>query len=170
MIAPNLVKKWFACCFLLIPCLGCAYYSTSATGSGGTRSVAVPLLDNESLEAGIHQALTDSLIREFVSDGTLRVVEEDRADAVVQGVVLEVKEEPFTYGQPGAEQYRISVFVKMAFYDARQKQTLWEMERARGYGIYDATRQRDLARTEGIGAALQMLAKDIVDRAQVGGW
>ena len=170
MIAPNLVKKWFACCFLLIPCLGCAYYSTSATGSGGTRSVAVPLLDNESLEAGIHRALTDSLIREFVSDGALRVVEEDRADAVVQGVVLEVKEEPFTYGQPGAEQYRISVFVKMVFYDARQKQTLWEMERARGYGIYDATRQRDLARTEGIGAALQMLAKDIVDRAQVGGW
>ena len=98
------------------------------------------------------------------------LVEEDRADAVLQGSVLEIKEEPFTYGQTSAEQYRISVFVKMVFYDARQKQTLWEMDRMRGYGIYDATRQRDLARSEGIGDALQMLAKDVVDRMQVGGW
>ena len=166
----QLLNKWSACCLLLIACLSCAHYSTSATGSGGIRSVAVPLLDNESLEAGIHQALTDSLIRGFVSDGALRVVEEDRADAVLQGAVLEIKEEPFTYGQTNAEQYQISVFVKMVFYDARQKQTLWEMDRMRGYGIYDATRQRDLARAEGIGDALQMLAKDVVDRTQVGGW
>ena len=93
-------KKWSACCLLLIMYLplSCAYYSTSATGSGGIRSVAVPLLDNESLEAGIHQALTDSLIQGFVSDAALRVVEEDQADAVLQGTVLEIKEEPFTYG------------------------------------------------------------------------
>ena len=166
-------KKWSACCLLLIMYLplSCAYYSTSATGSGGIRSVAVPLLDNESLEAGIHQALTDSLIQGFVSDGALRVVEEDQADAVLQGTVLEIKEEPFTYGgQASAEQYQISVFVKMAFYDAREKQTLWELDRMRGYGIYDAATQRDLARTQGIGDALRMLSKDVVDRTQVGGW
>ena len=166
-------QKWSAYCLLLIMYLplSCAYYSTSATGSGGIRSVAVPLLDNESLEAGIQQALTDSLIQGFVSDGALRVVEEDQADAVLQGTVLEIKEEPFTYGgQTGAEQYQISVFVKMAFYDAREKQTLWEMDRMRGYGIYDAASQRDLARTKGLGDALRMLSKDVVDRTQVGGW
>ncbi len=170
MSAPN---KWSAYCLLLIMYLplSCAYYSTSATGSGGIRSVAVPLLENESLEAGIHQALTDSLIQGFVSDAALRVVEEDQADAVLQGTVLEIKEEPFTYGgQPGAEQYQISVFVKMAFYDTREKQTLWEIDRMRGYGIYDAASQRDLARTKGIGDALHMLTKDVVDRTQVGGW
>ena len=160
--------------FLIAFCLlslGCAHYSTSATGSGGIRSVAVPLLENESLEAGIHQALTDSLIQGFVSDGALRVVESGRADAVVQGTVLEIKEEPFTYGgQTGAEQYQISVFVKVVFYDARQKQAVWENERMRGYGIYDATTRRDQARTEGLGAALRMLSKDVVDRTQVGGW
>jgi hypothetical protein len=160
--------------FLVASCLlilGCAHYSTSATGSGGIRSVAVPLLENESLEAGIHQALTDSLIQSFVSDGALRVVGAGQADAVVQGTVLEIKEEPFTYGgQTGAEQYQISVFVKIVFYDARQKQAVWENERMRGYGIYDATTQRDQARNEGLGAALRMLSQDVVDRTQVGGW
>jgi len=133
--------------------------------------VAVPLLENESLEAGIHQALTDSLIQGFVADGALRVVEEDQADAILQGIVLEIKEDPFTYGgQSGAQQYRISVFVKVVFYDARQKQAVWEMERMRGYGIYDASLQRNEERAKGLGAALRMLSRDVVDRTQVGGW
>jgi len=45
-------------------------------------------------------------------------------------------------GQASAEQYQISVYVKMAFYDTREKQTLWEIDRMRGYGIYDAASQR----------------------------
>ncbi|MDP6037670.1 MAG: hypothetical protein QGG64_03900, partial [Candidatus Latescibacteria bacterium] len=90
-------------------------------------------------------------------------------DAVLQGTVLEVVEEPFTYGDQ-ADQYQISVFVKVVFYDARQKQAIWEIARMRGYGIYNAALQRDLARAEGVGDALRMLSKDVVDRTQVGGW
>jgi len=156
----------FALCLLFS---GCAYYSTSATGGAGIRTIAVPLLENESLEAGIHQALTDSLIQGFVVGGAMRVVREDQADAVVQGTVLEVREDPFTYGDR-ADQYQISVFVKLSFYDARQKQMIWEVERMRGYGIYDASAQREQARQQGLGAALHMVAQDVVDRTQVGGW
>lgn len=160
------ITLFFALCLLFS---GCAYYSTSATGGAGIRTVAVPLLENESLEAGIHQALTDSLIQGFVVGGAMRVVREDQADAVVQGTVLEVREDPFTYGDR-ADQYQISVFVKMAFYDTRQKQVIWETERMRGYGIYDASTQRDHARQQGLGDALRMVAQDVVDRTQVGGW
>jgi len=83
--------------------------------------------------------------------------------------VLEVREEPFTYGNQ-ADQYQISVFVKMTFYDPNNKQTIWEEARLRGYGIYDASADREHARQEGLGAALQMLTQDVVDRTQVGGW
>ena len=58
----------------------------------------------------------------------------------------------------------------MVFYDARQKQAVWEMERMRGYGIYDASLQRNEERAKGLGAALRMLSRDVVDRTQVGGW
>lgn len=153
-------------CFVLS---GCAYYSTSATGSGGIRTVAVPLLENESLEANIHQALTDSLTQGFVNDGALRVVDEDLADAILQGTVVEVVEDPFTYGDQ-ADQFQISVFVNVVFYDTREKKALWEMERMRGYGIYSAGGARENNRQAGINVALQMLARDVVDRTQVGGW
>lgn len=156
-------------CLLFLPLLSCAYYSTSATGSGGMRTVAIPLLENESLEANIHQALTDSLIQGFVTDGALRVVDEDLADAVLQGTIVEVKEDPFTYGER-ADQYQIAIFVKIVFYDTREKKAIWEAERMRGYGIYSASGVRESNRQEGLNAAMQMLTRDVVDRTQVGGW
>jgi hypothetical protein len=131
--------------------------------------VAIPLFENESLEPEIHQALTDSLIDAFVRDGVLRVVDEDRADVVLRGRIVEVKEEPFTY-QDAAEQYQISVFVDVTCYNQEKKTTLWEENRLRGYGNYDADELREEARTKGLGDAFRILTKDIVDRTQVGGW
>ncbi len=158
-----------AALFSVLLLWGCAYYSTSATGGGGIRSVAIPLLANTSLEAGIQQTLTDSLIEAFVADGALRVVDEDQADIILRGTVLEVREEPFTYGDQ-ADQYQISVFMDMSCYDANKKKALWEEKRLRGYGIYSALEQREIARSEGLGQAFGMLTRDIVDRTQVGGW
>ena len=152
---------------MLLP--ACAHYSTSATGGAGVRTVAVPLFENESLEPEVHQALTDSLIEAFVSDGALRVVDEDRADAVLHGTIVEVKEEPFTY-QAQAEQYRIVVFVNVTCQTIENKTVQWEEKRLRGYGIYSATERREEARATGLAAAFRMLTKDIVDRTQVGGW
>ena len=152
---------------MLLP--ACAHYSTSATGGSGFRTVAVPLFENESLEPEIHQALTDSLIEAFVSDGALRVVDEDRADAVLRGTIVDVKEEPFTY-QAQAEQYQIVVLIDVTCQALETKTTLWEEKRLRGYGIYSAAERREEARAAGLAAALRMLTKDVVDRTQVGGW
>ena len=163
---------WFkAAGVLLLLCIayGCAYYSTSATGGSGFRSVSVPLLENESLESGIHQAFTDSLIQAFLTDGALRVVDEDRADVILKGTVLEVREEPFTYGEE-ADQFQISVFLDMELYDTRTKKPLWEEKRLRGYGIYSAALRREEERIKGLADAFAILTRDIVDRTQVGGW
>jgi hypothetical protein len=147
----------------------CAHYSTSATGGSGFKSVAIPLLENKSLEPEIQQALTDSLIQAFVESGGLRVVDEDRADVVIRGTIVEVREEPFTYGGT-ADQYQITVFVDLSCYDVQNKKAVWEETRLRGYGIYSATVQREEARREGLGAAFDILTRDIVDKTQVGGW
>ena len=153
---------------VLLLTAGCAHYSTSATGGAGFRTVAIPLLDNESLEPGIQQALTDTLVQAFVTNGALRVVDESEADVVLRGTVIEVREEPFTYRQQ-AGQYQIIVLLKMACTDARSKQPLWE-EQLRGYGIFSAEDQREEARRKGLADAFRILSEDVVDRVQVGGW
>jgi len=147
----------------------CAYYSTSASGRGGAASVAVPLFDNKSLESGLQQALTDSLIQGFVTNGAVRVLDEDRARLVLRGEIQDVREEPFTY-DGSSEQFQISIFLRISCYDTEEKQTIWEEQRLRGFGVFDAAQDRQEARTLGLNDAIRMLVEDVVDRTQVGGW
>ena len=131
--------------------------------------MAVPMFENKSLESGLQQALTDSLIEGFVTNGAVRVLDEDRARLVLRGEIHEVREEPFTYdGQ--SEQFRISIFLGISCYDTEEKKTIWEEQRLRGFGIFDATQDRREQRALGLNAAIQMLVEDVVDRTQVGGW
>lgn len=165
------MKRAFLPCIALVVLWlgGCAYYSTSATGGSGFRSVAIPLMENESLEPEIQQALTDSLIQAFIQDAALRVTDEDRADVVLRGTIVEVRDDPFTYrGQE--DQFQISVFLDVSCFDVKNKKLLWEEKRLKGYGIYSAAGQREEARHAGLGAAFDILTRDIVDRTQVGGW
>ncbi len=153
----------------LVFAASCAHYSTSASGTGGPGSIAVPMFDNKSLESGLQQALTDSLIQGFVTNGALRVLDEDRAHLVLRGQIVDVREEPFTY-DGRSEQFQISIFLSVSCYDTLEKKILWEETRLRGFGIFDAALDRREARTLGLDAAIRMLVEDVVDRTQVGGW
>ena len=163
------IQTFLVFSLLFLFCLGCAFYSTSATGENGIRTVAIPLMENMSLEAGIHQVLTDSLIQAFVLDGALKVVDEELADSVLRGIVVEVREEPFSYGA-SADQYQITVVLDVTFYDTRKKQMIWEEKGFQGYGVYSAKEMRQLARQKGLDAAFRILTQDVLDRTQVGGW
>ena len=140
---------------LALGAIGCSHYGTSASGKGGYESVAVPLLENESLEPGVHQALTDSLIQAFVTNGAMRVSDESQARIVLRGTIREVREAPFTYGEE-ADQYQISIFLDASAYDTFEKKTVWEEERMRGYGVFSASVNRALARSQGLGEAIRM--------------
>ena len=141
----------------------------SASGAVGSSSVAVPMFENKSLESGLQQALTDSLIQGFVTDGALRVLNEDRAHLVLQGKILEVREEPFTYSG-GTEQFRISIILEVSCYDSQEKKPLWEESGLSGFGVFDALQDRQEARINGLNDAIRMLVEDVIDRTQVGGW
>jgi hypothetical protein len=153
---------------LLTP-VSCTHYSTSASGAGGTGSIAVPMFENKSLESGLQQALTDSLIQGFVTNGALRVLDEDRATLVLRGEVVEVREEPFTYSG-GSEQFRITIVLGVSCYDTQEKKAVWEETGLSGFGVFDAGEDRQEARTAGLNAAIRMLVEDVIDRTQVGGW
>ena len=155
--------------WLILGASGCAHYGTSASGEGAYRSVAIPLLDNESLEAGLQQAMTDTLIQTFVTNGAIRVLDEDQAQLVLRGTVTRVLDQPFTL-EGGSEQFRIIVRLDVSCYDTSEKTSIWEERGLRGFGIYDAGADRREAREAALGEAMAMLAGDIVDRTQVGGW
>lgn len=159
---------------LLLILSGCGIYSTSGSGRSGGGTIAVPLFENSTVEFGINEGLTDTLIVALVKDANLKVVDEDQADLVIRGRVVSVRDEPFTYGQTQAqaqsEQNRITVAVDVSCYDTKKGRTVWEEKGLSGYGIYRAVRRQEEERNAGIRAAFAILVKDIVDRTAVGGW
>lgn len=160
----------FLCAILLLVLSGCGVYSTSGSGRSGGGTIAVPLFENRTVEFGISESLTDTLIVALVKDASLKVVDEDRADLVVRGRVVSVRDEPFTYGQTQTEQNRIVVTLDVSCYDTKKGRAVWEAKALSGYGIYPSGGRQEEARNAGIHAAFAILVKDIVDRTAVGGW
>lgn len=162
------------CAALLLLLSGCGVYSTSGAGRSGGGTVAIPLFENSTVEFGINEGLTDTLIVALVREASLKVVDENRADLVIRGRVVSVRDEPFTYGQTQAqaqaEQNRITVTIDVSCYDAKKGRAVWEEKGLSGYGIYRAGGRQEEERRAGIRAAFAILVKDIVDRTSVGGW
>ncbi len=152
---------------------GCWYYSTSGSSlPSHIKTVAVPLAENETLEYGIETALTDAIIASFVSDNTLRVVDQKVADSLIKVKIVDVKDEPLTYSAEKtgekAQEYRLSIQVQVCYLDLRKDRKLWEERLLEGWGVYEAPGGPE-QRAEGIGTAAKMLASEILQRT-VAGW
>ncbi len=146
----------------------------SSSSYAHIKTVAVPLFeisDDQSVEYGVIEQLTDVVIDGLVDDGSLRVVDEDRADSIIRGVVLRIKDEPFTYSaKEEAQSFRIRIFAQISYFDEKKDKVLWEEEVLEGWGTYSAeSGDSEDEREEGKLAAMEMLAKDIIDRT-ASGW
>jgi len=152
--------------FLLVA--GCGYYSVSGSLPGHIKTCAVPLFENETVEPGIVEEITDVVIDAIIQDGTMKVVGEFQADAVVRGTIIDVVDEAEAYSdRTDAEQFRLRIYANVQFFDRRQNRSIWEEKRLEGEAAYDPT---DLSsRDAAINEALEMLARDIINRT-VSGW
>jgi len=149
---------------------GCSYYSTSGSLPRHLKTVAIPLFENETMEYGISELVTDAVIDQLVQDNILKVVDEGRADSLLQGRIVRADDEPFTYtDQEKAQEYRFRMVAEISYYDVKRNRTIWE-ETLEGWGTYDASSEADSdAREVGKADASQMLAKEILDRT-TSGW
>lgn len=161
--------------FILLPLAalpgGCGFYSFSGALPGHIKTAAVPLFENETTEPDIVEDVTASVVDAIIANGSMKVVGEFQADAVVRGTIVDVLDAADEYSRSEvADQFRIRVFAKVTFFDRVKNRALWEEERIEGWARYDAsgssggdTRQQAKVK------ALEMLAKEIIDKT-VAGW
>ena len=160
--------RWLFPVVTFLSCLAaCAHYSTTAGMIGGIRTVGVPIAENETAEFDIGERLSETTGDAFVSDGRLRVVDEESSDAVLLMTVLALSDRPFTYtASEETEQYRFSIQVRAELVVNADEEVLLELPQLEGWGTYDA----DLAdddeggRDAAIDSAFDMIIEEIVDR------
>lgn len=116
---------------------GCGYGLRAGKLRPGLESVAVPYFENRSNEPEIEVELTDAILAGLIADRTLRVTDENIADALVLGVVRGYDfREAFFGADRQAEEYRIDIEVEVRVVERDGGEVIAGPQRIQGTGSY----------------------------------
>lgn len=155
----------------LFAAAGCSHYGFSPSLRTGPRTVAIPVLENETIEYGADQGVTDAIITTLTEDNSMRVVPEGDAEAVIRGRVTAYERPVFSYDAAGnPREYRVRVAANLSYEDRRTGVVIWEGS-VEGWGIYAVSGEGGTPTTEeeARAAAFERLAQDLLAKT-VQGW
>jgi hypothetical protein len=116
--------------------LSCGFYSMAGSIPPHIKSIAIPLMENETAEFGLAEDITDGILGEFVEAGILSITDENIAHSILRGTVKKVHEGPYTYSkQESVSEFRYKIDVKLEWYDVSQDKNLLEGTYS-GFGAY----------------------------------
>jgi outer membrane lipopolysaccharide assembly protein LptE/RlpB len=110
---------------------GCGY-SFKGNLPDHIQTVAVPIFSNKTGEPAIENVLTNAVVEAFSTNGRLRVVRREDADAILEGEVTSYAIESIAYdSQANVRQYRLVVTMNLKLRDVRRDAVLFEEQRLR---------------------------------------
>ncbi len=118
-----------ALALLLAALAGCGY-SFRGTLPDHVRTVAVPVFANKTPEPAVENFLTQAVVQAFSTNGRLRVVRPEEADAILEGEVVGYEVQALAFDpRASIQQYRLVVTMNLRFRDVRRNTLLFEQAR-----------------------------------------
>lgn len=155
---------------VLVSGVGCSYSFTGASVPPHLKTIAIPLVDDQSGlgEPGLRETFTRELTTLFISDNTLQVVDQANADAMLEGVISSVTDAPSVV-QEGEQvrARRITMSVKYTLQDTKLRKKMWEKTFTH-WGDYTSGTGPS-QRADGIATAIRKLTEDVLLET-VSGW
>jgi len=114
---------------------------------------------------GMERELTRSVMDKFLFDGNLRLASVTNADLVLTGELTDFKRDALRYDtNDNVEEYRIKIIVNIALENRKTGKIMWTEKGFTGETTYRTT--GPLAKTDaaGISAAIDDIARRIVER------
>jgi len=153
----------FLGCALAIAVYGCSPYSFSGGRTALVQSAHVPQFENETAEFGLGEALTQGIIEGFIEDNQIKIVSADNAEAILSGRIVEYRRKAYTFDETDrVTEYIVEIWVTA---DLTKKgeppETIWQAERLRGFGIYDADEEDEQAGQE---RAIVKITEDLLNK------
>jgi hypothetical protein len=116
---------------------GCGYGFKSGQVREGLETVGVAFFENRSTEPDAEIALTEAVIRLLIEDRTLRIADEQVADAILYGTIRRYTFREAFFGENRqAEEYRVDIEVEVQMVDRRSGETIVGPERVKGTGSF----------------------------------
>jgi len=110
--------------------------------------------------------ITKAVINRFQFTGLLRPASVERADARLEGELVEFRRDALRYtASQQVEEWRLSVVVNLRFYEHRTGVLIWEEGRFTGDTTYFALGENAVAESVALERAITDLARRIVEHA-----
>ncbi|MEJ2054876.1 MAG: LptE family protein [Calditrichaceae bacterium] len=153
----------------LILLFSSCYYSFKGSLPSHLKTIAIPLFDDQRAQyPGVREKLTNEVIDEFITDNTLKVVDESKADLLLSGAITSISQSASNVASGEVvEEYKITVSVKVKCEDVKLSKVLYDKNISH-YGLMDATKGPD-AIDSAIDEALVQITDDILN-STLGAW
>ncbi|MCH8927605.1 MAG: LptE family protein [Candidatus Marinimicrobia bacterium] len=148
--------------------LSCSPYSFSGSSvPGHIKTIAIPLLENNTAEFGLTEQITDALLDDFIKENILQIVDQKDSDSVMKGTIVRVSDVPYTFDEnEEVQEFRVTISAKIVWYDKINQINLFEGN-IKGWGIYAASTPED--RIGGLDDAVERLVTEVLNQT-LSGW
>jgi outer membrane lipopolysaccharide assembly protein LptE/RlpB len=107
---------------------GCGYHFIGkGKGTlGEIKNIAIPYFINKTYEPGIDRIFTDALVNEFVESREFSITTEDKAEAVMKGILKSLEEQAISFSKNDrAMEYRITVSLEFSVEEKATGKVIW---------------------------------------------
>lgn len=166
-------------CYLLSTVLsGCGYTTRSMISTKYRKICVVPFVNKidftqETAVANkykvyrpmLERDITKAVVDKYIFDGNLRPVEEENADVVLKGEVIEFRRDPVRYtDNDDVEEYRLNIVVNISLVDRADNKMIWQEPGFTGDVTYFVIGAQAKSEDLAVNEAIKDLARRIVER------
>lgn len=121
--------------------------------------------------AQLETDITREVAERFVTDGHLKVAQEEDADLVLKGELVDYLRQPVRYGadNESVEEYRVSVICSVVLEDKVHNKIMWENPRVIGDSSYNLSGTYARSEDSALAEAISDLARRIINHT-IEGW
>ncbi|MEO0074579.1 MAG: LptE family protein [candidate division WOR-3 bacterium] len=147
--------------YFIVLFLSCCGYSTRSTLPPQYKSIAIPLVGNQTVKPNLGELLTNQLIDDFTNDRTLVIVPNERANLILECRIINYERSPQSYtANQEVINYRITM---SAFIDIIDKTKFSDESLYRGevssWITYDVSQESE---DDGINKVIKKLSLEIL--------
>ncbi len=154
---------------LLAALLGGCGYTVNGTLPSHIQTVAVPIFQNRTSEPAIEGLITRAVVEAFSTNGRLKVVGREHADAVLDGEIISYAVSSIAFNRDAnVVQYRLQVTINLRMRDLRRNKVLFQENNIReqsDFRVQNAVSQTISREETALRAAAVDIGRSIVSLA-----
>ncbi len=146
---------------LLFSVMGCSVYTFNPRGKSTLSSISILLFENTTGQYGLEDKMTELVIDAFIDDGSIKVVPESNAEALVSGKLIKYIRQPYEYDETDIVQsYKITMTFEIKLINTADNSEIW-VNTFSQFGVFIIDEEVD---EDGEERAIVKLVDDIINK------